>query len=181
MKIAVIGPQNTGKSTFIKDFLVNFDNYISPKDTYRNLVEEKELTINQETTLESQKAIRDFLFMQVKTNTSNNIIFDRCVIDNYIYTYVQYEAGLIPKSFVEESYTIMLDSLKYIDMYIFIPASLSVVLVDDKLRDTDRKFIDIVNQHFLRVLFELAKDKKINVKIVSGSREDRIAQIKKII
>ena len=181
MKIAVIGPQNTGKSTFIKDFLQSFDNYITTVETYRDIVEKDSLAINQDTDKESQKKIRDFLFMQVKINQNQNIIFDRCVIDNYVYTYVQHEAGIIEKYFVDESYKMMLDSLKYIDIYLFIPAALSIVLVQDNTRDIDTAFIDKVNHHFLRVLFELARDYKINVKVISGNRKERIGRIKRII
>ena len=97
MRIAVIGPQNTGKSTFINDFLKEFPHYTTPQETYRSVIEFEELTVNQKTNLESQKKIRDFIFGQLRQNTNYNIIFDRCMIDNYVYTYVQYEKGEIPK------------------------------------------------------------------------------------
>jgi nicotinamide riboside kinase len=181
MKIAVIGPQNTGKSTFIQDFLKYFKSYSTPNETYRDLVKKQGLNINQMTSVESQKLIRNFLFAQLRSNEIKNIIFDRCLIDNYVYTYVQYEAGLIPKSFVDETYNMMIDSLDYADMYVLIPASLSVGLVNDTLRDIDTKYIDKVNHHFLRILFELSRDRHINVKIISGSRDDRMEQIKKIV
>ena len=181
MKIAVMGPQNTGKSTFVGDFLKKYQNYDTPTETYRDVVRDQQLIINQNSSTDSQKAIRDFLFVQIKTNTKNNIIFDRCVIDNYVYTYVQYEAGMIAKKFVDETYKIMIDGLEYIDTYIFIPAAVSVALVNDTLRDTDKGYIDRVNHHFLRILFELARDKHINIKIVSGTRTERIEQIQKIV
>ena len=60
MRIAVIGPQNTGKSTFIKDFLNEFSHYTTPEETYRTVIEDKDLAVNQKTSLESQKEIRDF-------------------------------------------------------------------------------------------------------------------------
>ncbi len=181
MKIAVMGPQNTGKSTFIKDFLKNFPNYTTPFETYRDVVRKEDLIINQKSSIESQKSIRNFLFTQIKTNIEKNIVFDRCVIDNYVYTYVQYESGLIPKTFVDESYKMLLDGLEYIDMYIFIPAAVSVTLVNDELRDTDKNYIDAVNHHFLRVLFQLSKEQNINIKVISGNREQRIEQIKHIV
>ncbi len=181
MRIAVIGPQNTGKSTFVKDFLEYFINYSTPKDTYRDVVKRNNLNINQLTNLESQKQIRDFFFASLRANKEKDIIFDRCIIDNYVYTYIQYEAGLIKKDFVEETYKMMIDSLKQIDLYLFIPTSLSVALVSDDLRDIDKGYIDKVNHIFLKVLFELSKDKHINVKIISGGREERLEQVKKIV
>lgn len=181
MRIAVIGPQNTGKSTFVKDFLGQFPHYTEQKETYRDVIELKGLTVNQKTSTESQKEIRDFMFGQLRHNTEYNAIFDRCVIDNYVYTYVQYEKGLIPKWFVDETEAMMKDTLHNIDLYLFIPTAVSVPLVDDGTRDTAVDFIDTVNHHFLRILFELSLTHHITVKIISGSRKNRIEQIKKLI
>lgn len=181
MRIAVIGPQNTGKSTFIKDFLKEFPHYITQIETYRDVVEKSGLNINQLTNVDSQKAIRDFMFSQIKNNKEHNFIFDRCLIDNYVYTYVKYEQGEISKSFVEETEEILLDSLKYIDLYLFIPTSASVELVNDGTRDIDTLYIDAVNNNFLRILFELSKKHNINVKVISGDRNERIKQVKKIV
>lgn len=181
MRIAVIGPQNTGKTTFLKDFLKEWNHYKTPQKTYRDVVEEKGLKINQLTNVESQKAIRDFLYSQIKQNKEHNIIFDRCLIDNFVYTYLAYEQGEIPKKFVEESEEMMKDSLKYIDMYLFIPTSVSVQLVNDVLRDIDTAYIDAVNNCFLKMLFDLSKKNHISIKVISGSREERIRQVKNII
>ncbi len=181
MRIAVLGPQNTGKSTFIQDFLAEFPHYTTPPETYRDLVEEKELEVNQLTGVESQKAIRDFMFGQLRHNTAYNVIFDRCLIDNYVYTYVQYEAGTIPKWFVDETEAMMKDTLQNVDMYFFIPTAVAVPLVDDGTRDITAEYIDTVNNHFLRVLFELSRKYNITVKVVSGNREARMEQVRKII
>jgi len=181
MRIAVIGPQNTGKSTFIGDFLQEFPHYKTTERSYRDVVEGERLTINQETTVESQKAIRDFMFGELRHNKERNIIFDRCLIDNYVYTYVQYEQGRIPKSFVEESESMMLETLPAIDLYLFIPTAVSVPLVEDDLRDITASYIDTVNNHFLRILFELARKNQITVKVISGSRKERIDQVKKLV
>jgi nicotinamide riboside kinase len=181
MRIAVIGPQNTGKSTFIEDFLHEFPHYTTPQKSYRDVVQEASLEINQATTIQSQKEIRDFMFGELRHNTERNIIFDRCLIDNLVYTSVQYEKGLIPKSFVEESESMMLETLPAADLYLFIPTAVSVPLVSDNLRDIDTGFIDTVNNHFLRILFELARKNQIAVKVISGSRKERIEQAKKLV
>jgi GTPase SAR1 family protein len=181
MRIAVIGPQNTGKSTFIEDFLQEFSHYSSPSETYRDVIESRGLIVNQKTTLESQKEIRDFMFGQVRHNMEYNIIFDRCLIDNYIYTLAQYEKGEIPKWFLDETESMMKDTLPLVDMYLFIPTSVSVPLVDDSTRDITASFIDIINYYFLKTLFSLSRERHITVKVISGSRKERIEQIKKLI
>ncbi len=80
MRIAVIGPQNTGKSTFVQDFLKEFSHYKTTERTYRNVIEEKGLDVNQLSGLESQKEIREFIFEQMRGNNEYNII---CQIRNH--------------------------------------------------------------------------------------------------
>ncbi len=181
MRIAVIGPQNTGKSTFIQDFINEFPHYVTRDETYRDIVENNNLEVNQKTTTESQKAIRDFIFGQLRHNTDYNVIFDRCMIDNFVYTSVAYEAGNIPKWFLDETEGMMKDTLQLVDMYLFIPTAVSIPLVNDGTRDIDKGYIDIVNNHFLRILFEVVRKYHLNVKVISGTREERIAQVKKLV
>lgn len=181
MRIAVIGPQNTGKSTFIEDFLKEFPHYSSPTETYRDVIESRGLVVNQKTSLESQKAIREFMFGQVRHNLEYNIIFDRCLIDNYIYTYAQYEKGEIEKWFVDETESMMIDTLRNIDMFLFIPTAVAVPLVDDATRDITASYIDTINYLFLTTLFDLTRKHHITVKVIAGSREERIKQVKKLI
>ncbi len=181
MRIAVIGPQNTGKSTFIKDFLKEFPHYSTPQETYRDVIESKGLHVNQESTLDAQKEIRDFMFGQLRHNSDYNIIFDRCMVDNYVYSYVQYEKGELPKWFVDETEAMMKDLLQSVDLYLFIPTAVSVLLVDDGTRDVNPGYIDTVNHHFLRILFELARTHHITVKVISGSRQGRMEQVKKLV
>lgn len=181
MRIAVIGPQNTGKSTFVGDFMKEFSHYKTPEKTYRNVIEENGLDVNQLSGLESQREIRNFMFNQMRNNNEYNVVFDRCMIDNYIYTYVQYEKGQIEKWFVDETEAMMLDTLTEADVYLFIPTAVSVPLVADNTRDIDTSYIDTVNHHFLRVILELSRKYHITVKVISGSRKERIDQVKRII
>lgn len=181
MRVAVLGPQNTGKSTFIQDFLQEFHHYTSPKETYRDVVTKKGLVINQLSNLESQREIRNFMFTQFRHNTEYNIIFDRCLIDNYVYTCIQHQAGTIPKWFVDETEAMMKDTLQAVDMYLFIPTAVSVPLVDDGTRDIDKEYIDTVNNYFLKILFDLAQRYHITVKVISGNRSTRIQEVRKLL
>jgi nicotinamide riboside kinase len=177
MKLAVIGPQNTGKSTFVQDFLAAFPEYSTPSATYRDIVRGKNLSINQLTSTDSQKYIRDFLYDQV-IHADENTVLDRCVIDNYMYTLWAFKEGNTTIEFVEETKRIMIESLSYIDTYIFIPTTVAVKLVDDSLRDTTVSYVDTVNRFFIETLFELIDAYKIRVVVISGNREERIELIK---
>jgi nicotinamide riboside kinase len=173
MRIAVIGPQNTGKSTFISDFLKSNPNYTSPSETYRDIILENNLEINQKTTEISQKLILDFLDYQIADNSDKDVIFDRCLIDNYVYT----KCAALTNEYTEMTKAKALSQLDKLDLIVFIPASTSIILVDDELRDIDRVFLDKVNKVFLEILFYIAKRCPIPIKIVSGSRTERVLEL----
>jgi hypothetical protein len=181
MRLTVTGPQNTGKTTFVEDFLLAFPDYFSPKETYREVIRNNKLKVNRETTESSQKLIREFLYQQISTNKEQNVIFDRCVLDNMVYSQYQYELGKIGKSFIDETEKMMFESLKYLDVLIFIPTGVSVPLKEDNLRDTDVQFIDAVNRLFVSTIIEVARKSKIKIAVITGDRKTRINQIKKII
>lgn len=61
MRIVVVGAQNVGKTTFVRDFVTKFPNYTTPSVSYRDIVLAKGLKINQETGEESQAAIMQFI------------------------------------------------------------------------------------------------------------------------
>ena len=179
MRIAVIGPQNTGKSTFIKDFIKAFPHYKTPKETYRNVVNKQNLKINQKTSEGSQKAIRDFLFDQVKNFQGENVIFDRCLLDNYVYTLAQYLKGKIDKKFLNQTKRMMRTSLTHIDRLVLIPTAVGVELVVDKLRDTDKLYIDNINKLFIEEIIEFARNNPTPIWVISGDRKTRIKIIRK--
>jgi GTPase SAR1 family protein len=181
MRIAVVGAQNTGKSTFLSDLLLAFPHYTSPKGTYRDLVLEKGLKINQETGEESQRAIRDFLWGQIENDPHEDVFFDRSFIDNYIYTVLAHERGTVSQGLVEETHEMMLASFDLLDRLFFIPTAVSVRLTDDELRDIDTKFIDLTNQRFIATLLEASHMSDIAIDVIAGTREERVAAARKVI
>lgn len=176
MRIAIIGPQNTGKSTFLQDLLVAFPHYATPKLTYRDIVKQGNLQINQKTSEGSQTAIRDFLNEQISGNKEKNILFDRCVIDNYIYTKAGRE---ISNEFLKETEEILYASLKHLDVLFFIPTTVSVKLEHDGVRDIDVAYLDKINHLFIETLFEIVKKTELPVCLVSGTRTERVNQVRK--
>lgn len=181
MRIAVVGAQNVGKTTFVKDVVSHFPTYTTPNVSYRDVVLARGLKINQETGPESQRAIMDFIYDLISQDKNENIIFDRCLIDNYVYTYCAYLKGKVDKSFVEETKQKVFEHLKYLDLIIFIPTSVNINLEDDKLRDTDKNFVDLVNRSFVEILLEIAQNNLIPIKVFSGTREERVESFSNLI
>ncbi len=65
MRIAFSGTGNSGKSTMVKSFLHTWKQYETPEKTYRDILEEEDLTHSTETTTETQNKILDFMVDQV--------------------------------------------------------------------------------------------------------------------
>jgi nicotinamide riboside kinase len=174
MRLAVIGPQNTGKSTFIQDFVKTFPHYITPAESYRDVIKRKKLDINQKGSENTQKVIRDFLYNQICHNQERNILFDRCVVDNYVYSLALYENKQASLEFLNETFDMAVKHLEFLDGIIFIPSAVSVKLVNDELRDIETKYIDKINRFFIKTLFLLHKDRPIEVFVISGDRKERL-------
>lgn len=180
MRIAVIGPQNTGKSTFVKDFMVAFPQFTTPTETYRDVVKRNNLSINQLTGTEAQRLIRDFMNEQI-AQAPDNTIFDRCLIDNYMYTWYAYTKGNTTEAFLRESEALMQESAEKIDLYLFIPSTLCIPLVEDTLRDTTPTYVDTINRMCMQIIFSLIRSKGIDVETIGGSREERIEAVRTIL
>lgn len=180
MRVAVIGPQNTGKSTFVADFIRAFPQFATPAESYRDVIKKNNLSINQLTGTESQRLIRDFIYQQVET-AADNTVFDRCLIDNYVYTWYAHTQGNIEEGFLRETENIMRESVAHIDLFLFIPTALSIPLVEDALRDTNSGYIDCVNRMFIQTLFSLIEKTHIQVVSIGGSREERIQQVRSVL
>lgn len=123
MKIAVIGSQCVGKSTYIKDFIENWKMYsICENPRYSDLVKEKNLKLNEEGNEESQRIILNSLLDQVMyAPKDRNILFDRSVIDNLIYTMWLGSNGKVSDEFVVETIKLVKESLSFYDILFFLP------------------------------------------------------------
>jgi nicotinamide riboside kinase len=186
MKIAVVGTQCIGKSTYIKDFLNKWCMYTTPERTYRDVVKEKNIPINQLGTEESQQIILDFLAEQAtQYSKSDNVIFDRCVLDNLAYSSWLHLNGKVSEKFLDQSRILTRETLKLFDIVFFLPITKSspVTLVEDGLRDTDpvfREEIDNIFKAFVQSFLQgdgrvFPKGDSPPVIEIFGSPEQRIA------
>lgn len=149
MRIAVSGTACIGKSTFINDFKKEWPMYKSPEKTYRDIIREQNLNINQLGDEESQRIILDSLIESTQTAKGDYQIFDRCTWDNLVYTIYLYSQGRVSDSFVKDTITLVRESLVYYDIIFFLPICKQspVKVVPSEQRDTDlgfRESIDII-------------------------------------
>jgi len=155
MKIAVIGTQCIGKSTFIEDFMKQWPMYKTPERTYRDIINERGLSINQQGDEKSQRAILDALVDEVTTAKGDHIIFNRCVLDNIIYSMWLNAKGKVSDSFVKESINIARETLVFFDIILFCPITKHSPINIEKAPQRD---IDPVFRNEIDVLFKSLMD-----------------------
>lgn len=152
-KFAVSGTACQGKTTLVRDILEKWPHFKQPEKTYRDVIKERGLVINKNGNKESQRAILDFMVEQTKQNYGNNtVLFDRCPLDNLVYSMWLYDKGIsdIDEDFIRESIAKVKDAMRYLDAIFFIPITKhhKVEIVADNLRDVDPVYIEEIDNIF---------------------------------
>jgi len=156
MRIAISGTSNTGKSTLVKNFLAVWLKYTTPEKTYRDVLTEKNLQHSSKTSTETQWEVLNFMVDQLqKTSKKDNIIFDRCPLDNLAYTLWAHSKSIegFDKEFVDKCIKIVKESLRHIDIIFLLNYDKSITIENDGMRDTDPTYIVEVDNIF-NALFE---------------------------
>ena len=152
MRIAIVGTQNSGKSTVIKNFLEKWDMYENASPTYRDLIK-KDTKLNQLGSKESQEMIRNSLVEQAYKNKDKKYcIHDRCILDNLIYSLWLADKGKIDDDqFITETFHMTRETLKLYDI-------IFILQLDNKnpipfevkdTRDLDETYRKEINELFL--------------------------------
>lgn len=173
MKIAVTGPQNTGKTTFISDILKECPNFRLPTITYRDLIKRKGLDINQKTSPDTQELIRNFMIDQITDAETSDMIYDRCLIDNLVYTAWMLKNKDYDSSFYYETRLMMMHHIEKYDLIFFIPYDNTIPLKPSELRDITPEYIRDINAMFIEIIID---SKFKNVVTIYGDREQRMQQ-----
>jgi predicted ATPase len=189
MRLAVSGTASQGKTTLIKDFLAVWPMYTTPSKSYRDVLSENNLQHSSKTSQHTQQCILDFMVKQLsETNKDDNIIMDRCPLDNLIYSMWMNSKDnkVVTDDFIDESIRKMQQSMKHIDIIFWIPYSESIAIAPDGLRDTDVEYIKEIDALFKEIYMQslyndkfslLPKGDRPPIIMISGTRENRIMQI----
>ena len=192
MRIAISGTACQGKTTLIKDFLEQWPSYKTPKKTYRDIIKQNNLNHSSKTNKKTQKKILNFMIKeQGKYSGSDNVIFDRCPLDNLIYSMwaTEQSESDIDEKFVQDCIPLVRESFRNLDIIFFTPISkvAPVELTEDDLRDTDSKVIEEVDNIFKAMHREYMQndksvffidDDKPGIIEVFGDRRQRIEILK---
>jgi len=148
MRIAIIGAQGSGKSFLIQEFLQKWPMYKKSEKSYRDLIKERNITINQEGNEESQKIILNALIDEVQQTTGDFLIFDRCVVDNIAYTLWLNAHDKVSDKFVVDCKFLALQTIKLFDIIFYLPLRKEITLQDKETRDSDPKFREEIDNIF---------------------------------
>lgn len=151
MKIAVVGTQCIGKTTYINDFLKKWPMYSKPEKSYRDIIKEKNLKRNEDGDEESQKIILDCLVDQaIEASKQDFVILDRCVLDNLAYTAWLNADGKVSDDFFEKTRSIVKETLKFYDILFFLPISKfsNIPIEDDGVRSINEAYREEIDALF---------------------------------
>lgn len=192
MRIAISGTACQGKSTLIKDFLEQWPNYTTLDKSYRDIITEKDLSHSSSTNKDTQWAILNFMIDEFqKTSKDDKIIFDRCPLDNIVYS-IWSEAKKdsdVDEEFIKKCMPLVRESLRFLDIIFFTPITkvASVELVEGDLRDTNKEYIEEIDNIFKAVHRDYMNNQKSTFFVeddrpaiieVFGNRRERIELIK---
>ena len=157
MRIAFSGVQNSGKTTLVKNFLSVWDMFSTPEKTYRDIIKDKDLQHSSKCTKEGQWDILNFMVDQLQSYTkTDKVIFDRCPLDNLVYTLWAYDKNIegFDKEFVDKCINITRESMKHLDIIFLLHYDPSIPIIDDGLRDTDIKYISEIDNIFTALVMQ---------------------------
>jgi hypothetical protein len=192
MRIAISGAACQGKSTLVDDFIKNWPNYKRSGESYRKLLKKEKLKINKLIDQESQWKILNCLIDDIqKTEKGDKILFDRCPLDNLIYSLWAEDKGTsdIDRDFITKCIPLVQESMRSIDIIFFLPMTKAapVKLEIKENREIDKTFIKEIDNIFKGISYNLmsksvcpfmAKDDRPPMIEVFGTPEERIEIIK---
>tara|TARA_R110002051_G_scaffold114922_1_gene187865 strand:+ start:566 stop:1294 length:729 start_codon:yes stop_codon:yes gene_type:complete len=171
MRIAFSGTGNSGKTTLVKSFLYTWDNYITPKKSYRDIIIEENLPHSSNTTTDTQEKILNFFVEQSQDYDKDaKVVYDRCCLDNIAYTMWCNEKGIegFDKAYVTSQLALMRESLRFIDIIFLCRFDESQSVQDDGVRDTDVDFIKEVDNIFYSLYRQYTENPEADIFFPKG-------------
>lgn len=158
MRIAFSGTSCSGKSTTIKHFLQKWPTYSLVNSKYRKIIDKNNHSKN--TTAKTQKDILDVLCDECKDFTqSQKVVYDRCPLDNLVYTMWCYEKGM--KGFNQNmmDYTLykVRQSMQHFDVIFLCTRDLMPPIEDNGVREIDPSYVEEIDNIFKAILSKYKK------------------------
>jgi hypothetical protein len=192
MRIAISGTACQGKTTLVNDILNKWPMYKRSKESYRAYIKENNIKLNKEVTKNSQLEILKLILADIKsTSRDDNIIFDRCCLDNIVYSLWSNAKNTsdIDDEFIRECIPLVKESMHHLDIIFFLPITnvAPVPIVQKTNREIDPTYITEIDNIFKVISHDLYhtgkspffpdEDRPPIIEIF-GSPEERIEMVK---
>lgn len=191
MRIAITGSSCQGKSTLIQDMLKEWPSMKLPDESYRDIIDNQKQKHSKNTDEDTQWDILNHMCdVQQQYRNNDQIIFDRCPIDNIVYSMWANFHGNVSDQFIEKCIPIVSESMRFIDIIFFLPiTSVSPVDIEDKQddsRETDVEYIKEIDS-LIKTMYKqwqsdtspfFPKNDKPAMIEIFGNRQERIEMMK---
>ena len=188
MRLAISGTAAQGKTTLLSAFLKHWDMYTTPEESYRSVL--KSDSHSKSTNKETQWAILNHMIDQLEKHSKDDfIIYDRCPLDNLVYSLWAHHKGVgdIDDMFIEKCIPIVRESMKLLDVIFVIPITnvAQNQIEDDGKRETDAEYICEID-NFFKALYNnwssddtrfFPKEDRAALVEIFGSTEERIKML----
>ena len=174
--IAFTGPGCSGKTTLIKrlDFSKFLKGEIYHINSHTRELKHKGFPINSEGSDDTQIMITLKHFENIKNDLGTNCIFDRCVLDGFVYTKWLWRKDQVSNYVKEFAEGVYLNNIeKYNIVFYCIP---DFKYTKDKDRDSNKQDIEIIKAIYdeeIRILENILYTKDTRIIRLTGNVEER--------
>lgn len=166
MRLSISGTAAQGKTTLLKEMLGKWSMYSTPKTSYRDIIKKAnkgKKKHSKYTNKDTQWAILNHMIDEImEYNADDHVIFDRCPLDNLIYSMWSYHKNVsdIDEHFIEKCIPLVRNSMKFLDIIFFIPITnvAQNEIEDDGDRETDAEYIQEIDNLFKAMYANWAKE-----------------------
>lgn len=188
MRIAFSGAACTGKTATVDAFLQKWPTYTLINSQYRKIIKNKKHSKN--TTAKLQKEILHILTEECNPYTlHSNVVYDRCPIDNLVYTLWAHgkDKKGFTESFVRDTIEKVKESMRKIDIIFICSRQFMPPVESNGVRETDPVFVNETDNIFKEISKQaqtnlgsspfFPKDDSATLIDIHGSTKERLAQI----
>lgn len=154
MRIAISGTHCMGKTTFIKDFLNMYPEYVYEEEPYYQIQEKHGIGFSEDPSLEDFIEQLEYSLKRLDFHaTEANVIFERCPLDFVAYgMYLAHQEGV---SFEDTRISEMLpevkEALENLDLIIFLPmAKEHPIICPESEDESHRRTVDKILKKIYR-------------------------------
>jgi 7-cyano-7-deazaguanine reductase len=175
LKIAIVGTHCSGKSTLIQGLSSNFKKIESPTRKAKEAGFPINFQGNSYDLTQKFCANYDLNKLMEVENETDLVIFDRCILDTYIYTKYLWKRGLVSKRCYEEIQKSWESNINSYDLF-FLPNHNEIPFQNDGVRVFDKEFQEEIDKEFRQILFAKPfEDFKVKKSWeVKGALEERV-------